>query len=219
MPSHLQRLREISREKSAKMTWMYSQMSQLGQHNDELVLKNIEANTKMADLGARQQALEEGLVRVTGERDVQRAAAEQKAREAEAQTAELQRLRTVLEEKAREAEAQSAELQCLGTALEQQKAELLHKEVAVVALTGTLQEKGEALEEKEVALQNVGTAHNEKENSFSSLEEAARVQREEAQRSIMGKYLRIFVGLFLFVAYIDFLCSELRQRVADESTA
>ena len=32
-----------------------------------------------------------------GERDVQRAAAEQKAREAEAQAVELQRLRTVLE--------------------------------------------------------------------------------------------------------------------------
>ena len=95
-PSHLQRLREISREKSAEMTRLYSQMSWLGQHNAELVLKNIEANTKMEDLGARQQALEEGLARVTGERDIQRAAAEQKAREAEAQAAELQRLRTAL---------------------------------------------------------------------------------------------------------------------------
>ena len=84
--------------------------------------------------------LEEELAWVIGERDVQRAAAEQKAREAEAQTAELQRLRAALEEKAREAEAQSAELQRLGTALERQKAELLHKEVAMVALTGTLRE-------------------------------------------------------------------------------
>ena len=41
-------------------------MSQLGQHNAELVLKNIDANTKMADLGARQQALDE-LARVTDE--------------------------------------------------------------------------------------------------------------------------------------------------------
>ena len=57
---------------------------------------------------------------------------------------------------------------------------------------------GELLEEKEVALQNVGTALKEKEDSLSSLEEAARVQREEAQRSIMGKYLRVFVGLFSF---------------------
>jgi len=148
----LQRLREISREKSAEMTRMYSRMSQLGQHNAKLVLKNIEANTRMADLGARQQALEEDLARVTGERDVQRAVAEQKAREAEAQTAELQRLRAALEEKAREAEAQSAELQLLGASLEQQKTELLHKEVAMVALTGTLREMGEALEEKEEAL-------------------------------------------------------------------
>ena len=80
----MQRLREISREKSAEMSQMYTQMSQLGQHNAELVLKNIEANTRMADLGARQQVLEEDLARVTGERDVQRAAAEQKAREAKA---------------------------------------------------------------------------------------------------------------------------------------
>jgi len=54
-----------------------------------LVLRNINANTKMIYLGARQQALEEELARTAGERDVQRAAAEQKAQEAEAQTAEL----------------------------------------------------------------------------------------------------------------------------------
>jgi len=52
MFSHLQWLRDISHEKSAEMTRMYSQMSQLGQLNTELVLKNINANTKMADLGA-----------------------------------------------------------------------------------------------------------------------------------------------------------------------
>ena len=102
------------------------------------MLKNIEANAKMVDLGARQQVLEEGLARVTDERDVQRVAVEQKAREAEAQTAELQRLRTALEDKAREAEAQSAELRRLRTVLEQQEIELLHKEVAVVTLSGTL---------------------------------------------------------------------------------
>ena len=82
------------------MTWLYSQICQLGQHNAELVLKNIDANTKMADLGARQQALEEELAWVAGERDVQRAAAEQKARETEAQAAEL-RLQTALEESSR----------------------------------------------------------------------------------------------------------------------
>ena len=53
----------------------------------------------MADLGARQQELEEELAWAAGERDVQRAAAEQKAWEAEVQTAELQHTRTALEQK------------------------------------------------------------------------------------------------------------------------
>ena len=95
----MQRLRDISRKKSAEMTRLYSQVRWLGQHNAGLVLQNIGANTKMTDLGVRQQALEEELVRTAGERDVQRAAAEQKAREAEAQTAELQHTRTALEQK------------------------------------------------------------------------------------------------------------------------
>ena len=94
---HLQRLRDISRKKSDELTRLYSQMCWLGQHNADLVLKNIDTNTKMTDLGARQRALEEELARTTDERDVQRAAAEQKAQEAEAQTAELQRVRTALE--------------------------------------------------------------------------------------------------------------------------
>ena len=86
------------------MTRLYSQLSQPGQHNAELVLKNIDVNTKMADLGARQWALEEELARVADERDAQKAGADQKTRDAEAQAAELQRLRTALEERAREAE-------------------------------------------------------------------------------------------------------------------
>ena len=89
----------------------------------------------------------------------------------------------------------------------------------MVALTGTLREQGEALEEKEVALQNVGTALKEREDSLSSLVEAALSQREQAQRNITGEYLRIFVYLFPFIAYVDFLCPELRQKVADESAA
>jgi hypothetical protein len=91
--------------------------------------------------------------------------------------------------------------------------------VTIVTLTGTLREKHEALEEKEMALQNVGTALKEKGDSLSSLAEAARVQREEAQKSIMGKYLRVFVVLFLFVDHVDFLSSELRQKAADKSAA
>ena len=48
------------------------------------MLQNIDANTKMTDLGAHQRALEEELARTAGECNIQRAAAEQKAREAEA---------------------------------------------------------------------------------------------------------------------------------------
>ena len=58
------------------MTRLYSQVRWLGQHNSGLVLQIIDANTKMTDLGAHQQALEEELARTAGERDVQRAAVE-----------------------------------------------------------------------------------------------------------------------------------------------
>jgi hypothetical protein len=50
---HLQQLRDISHKKSVELTRLYSQMRWLGQHNADLVLKNIDVNTKMADLGAR----------------------------------------------------------------------------------------------------------------------------------------------------------------------
>ena len=152
------------------MTRLYSQVRWLRQHNAGLVLQNIDANTKMPDLGARQQALEEELALAAGDRDVQKAAAEQKAREAEAQTAELQRTRTALEQK-------EAELQ-------RKEAELQREKETVATLTETLEEKGKALEEKEVALRNAEAALKEKENSLSSLEEVARVQREEARKNI-----------------------------------
>ena len=86
-------------------------MRWLGKHNADLVLKNIDANTKMTDLGARQQALEEDLAQTAGECDIQRAAAEQKAQEAEARTAELQRVRTLLEQKEAELQHKESELQ------------------------------------------------------------------------------------------------------------
>jgi len=57
-PFLLQWLRDISRKKRAEMTRLYSQVRWLGQHNAGLVLQNIDANTKMANQGARQQALE-----------------------------------------------------------------------------------------------------------------------------------------------------------------
>ena len=116
-PFHLPRLRNISHKKSAEMTRLYSLVRWLGQHNAGLVLQNIDANTKMTDLGARQEALEEELAWTAGERDVQRAAAEQKAQEAEAQTAKLQ---------------------CTRTVLEQKEAELQREKETVATLTGTL---------------------------------------------------------------------------------
>ena len=76
---YLQRLRDISRKKSTELTRLYSQMRWLGQHNADLVLRNIDSNTKMTDLGVRQRAVEEELVRTAGERDIQKAEAEQKA--------------------------------------------------------------------------------------------------------------------------------------------
>ncbi|XP_039834555.1 rootletin-like [Panicum virgatum] len=172
-----QRLRDISREKSTEMTRLYSQVRWLGQHNTSLVLRSVDANTKMADLEARQQALEEELARTAGERDVQRAAAEQKAQEAEGQNAELQRTRTAFE-------LNEAELQRKEAELQDKEAELQRERATVATLTGTLEEKGKALEEREEALRNAEAALKEKENSLCSLEEAARVQREEAQKSI-----------------------------------
>ena len=88
--SDLQRLRGISHNKSAELTWLYSQVRWLGQYNAKLVVRTIEANTLVTDLGARQNALEEELAKTSSERDAQGATVEQRAQEAEAQAAELQ---------------------------------------------------------------------------------------------------------------------------------
>jgi len=74
------------------------------------VLRNIDANTQLTSLGARQRVLEEELARTAGERDVQKAAAEWKAQEAEALTAELQHIRTALEQKEAKLQRKEAEL-------------------------------------------------------------------------------------------------------------
>ena len=109
--SHLQRLRGIPHNKSAELTWLYSQVRWLGQYNANLVLRTIDANTLVINLGACQCALEEELAQTAEERDAQRAAAEQRAQEAEAQTAELQRARMALEQKEAELQCKEAELQ------------------------------------------------------------------------------------------------------------
>ena len=66
----LQQLREILLKKSDELNRLYSQMHWLGQHNADLVLQNIDANTKMTDLGAHQRALEEEPARTAGECDI-----------------------------------------------------------------------------------------------------------------------------------------------------
>jgi len=75
----LQRLREISRNKSAELTRLYSQVRWLQQCNADLVLQTIDANTLVTNLGVSQRALEEELAQTVGERDAQRAAVEQRA--------------------------------------------------------------------------------------------------------------------------------------------
>ena len=154
-------------------------MSWLGQYNADLVLRNIDANTQLTSLGARQHMLEEELARTVSESNAQRATAEQKAQEAEAQTTELQRIRTALEQKQAELQLKEAELQG-------KEAELQCEKTTIATLTGTLEEKGRALEEKEVVVRNAEAALKEKEDSLSSLEGVTRVQQEEAQGAIVG---------------------------------
>ena len=48
---------------------MYSQVRWLGQYNADLVLRTIDANTLVTNLGARQRALEEELAPIVGKRD------------------------------------------------------------------------------------------------------------------------------------------------------
>jgi hypothetical protein len=131
-------LKDISHKKSNEMTRLHSQIGWLGQHNAELVLKNIEANTRMMDLGARQQALEEELARVTGKRDARRVAAERKAQEVEEQkeTELLQKEVTVVT--------------LSGTLQEKDKA-LEEKEVAIQNVEAALREKENSLSSLEEA--------------------------------------------------------------------
>ena len=141
------------------------------------------------------------------------AGAGQKAQEAEAREAELWQARAALEQKEQALETKKAELQRKETELQRERA-------TVATLTGTLEEKGKALEEKVVALQNTKTALKEKEDSLSTLEEATRVQQEEAQGAIAGKYLGFHCCSTLFYHNLSwFPCSELKKVVANETAA
>ena len=69
-----------------------------------------------------------------------------------------------------------------------------------------------------MALQNEEAALKEKEDSLSTPEEAMRVQQEEAQGAITGKYLGFRCCSILFYHNLSwFPCSELKKMVADET--
>ena len=77
-----------------------------------------------------------------------------------------------------------------------------------------------ALGEKEAAVRNTEAALKEKEDSLSTLLEAARAQQEEAQGFIAGKYPRFHFYLILVCCNLSlFPCSELKKAVADETVA
>ena len=104
----------MSREKSEKLTRLHSRVHWLGSHNDTLVTRLEEANARADQVSPREariRELEQELARATGERDAQRAAADQKAQEAEAREAELRQSRAVLEEKEAEVQRKETELQ------------------------------------------------------------------------------------------------------------
>ena len=69
-----------------------------------------------------------------------------------------------------------------------------------------------------MALQNAEAALKEKEDSLSTFEEAARVQREEAQGAIAGKYRGFRCCSILFYHNLSwFPCPELKKVVANET--
>ena len=71
-----QRLRQMSRGKSAELAHQYSKVQWLEQCNDCLIARLGEANTMVSNLGAQDRAREEELSRAIDERDAQMAVAE-----------------------------------------------------------------------------------------------------------------------------------------------
>ena len=83
-PPYLQQLLSTSREKNERLARLHSGVRWLGSHNDTLAARLEEANARadqVTPLEARIHELEQELARTTGERDAQRAAADQKAQE------------------------------------------------------------------------------------------------------------------------------------------
>ena len=115
-------------DKSDKLAHQYTRVHSLEQDNAHLLTQIGETNALVSDLEVRDHVWEEELAQAHRERDTQRATAEQKAQEVEAQVTELQRNAIVLEQKHEALEATEPELQC-------KEAELQGKETPVMTLT------------------------------------------------------------------------------------
>ncbi|XP_039827517.1 uncharacterized protein LOC120689276 [Panicum virgatum] len=175
------RLKEISRSKSAELARQYSQVRWLEQCNASMVTRMNEANILVSDLRERQHALEEELARDIDKRDAQRAVAEQKAQEVEAQAAEPRRNAVALVQKDRALEAKEAELQC-------KEAELQREKAAITTLIDTLVGKDVVLEAREVAVRDAETALKEREASLSVLQQKTVADETVAKKALQAAY-------------------------------
>ena len=79
----------LSRDKSVKLAQLYSRVGWLEKYSASLGLWLNEASTQASKMEARARGLELELTCANGERDAQRATAEQKAKEAELQVTAL----------------------------------------------------------------------------------------------------------------------------------
>ena len=70
-----------------------------------------------------------------------------------------------------------------------------------------------------MALQNMGTALKEKKTPCPRSKRPPESRGKRRRRVSWVSTFEFSSVCFLFVAYVDFLCSELRQKVADESAA
>ena len=121
----------LSRDKSVKLAQLYSRVDWLERYSASEGLRLNEATTQASSMQVRAHDLELELARANNERDVQRVAAEQKAKEAELQVATL---------------PENMEALVASAARSQQQ------EAAIEALTNTLMEKDVLLEAQRDAL-------------------------------------------------------------------
>ena len=121
---HPQHLRQISRDKSAKLAQQHSEVQWLEQQNATLIERLGEANTLVSDLGAQDRVRKEELAWAIEERDAQSAAAEQKAQEVEL-------LNATLRQKDEALEARAAQCARLEEARDAQAVSLTEKEALI----------------------------------------------------------------------------------------